>query len=141
MFELIPFTNRDKGLWGYLDQMEKSFFQNAFSGSSVLRTDIVDAGDKYLLNAELPGFQREEIQINVDGGILNISAEHKEEQKDEGGSYVRRERRYGSFTRSFDLQGVDENAISAKYENGVLTLELPKQDAQPLPPARQIEIQ
>ena len=61
-------------------------------------------------------------------GILTISAQHNEnqEQKDEKGTYIRRERRYGSFTRSFDITGIDEAGITAAYQNGILELNLPK---------------
>ena len=60
--------------------------------------------------------------------MLTISAEHKEEkeEKDEQGNYLRRERRYGSFSRSFDVSGIDEKGITAAYENGILKLTLPK---------------
>ena len=74
-------------------------------------------------------------------GILTITAQHKEssEEKDKKGTYIRRERRYGSFTRSFDISGIQEHAITAAYHNGVLELELPKAQPQ-VPVARQIEI-
>ena len=141
MFGMIPFTREENSLWNYLDNMEKSLF-TGFGDMSQFRCDIQDKGDSYLLEAELPGFAKEDIQLNVKDGILTISAQHKEssEEKDKKGNYIRRERRYGSFTRSFDISGIQEHAITAAYNNGVLELELPK--AQPeVPVARQIEIQ
>ena len=75
-------------------------------------------------------------------GILTISAQHDEnkDEKDDKGSYIRRERRYGSFTRSFDVTGVDEEHITASYNNGVLELNLPK--AVPVvPEAKRIAIE
>ena len=61
-------------------------------------------------------------------GILTITAEHSEnqEQKDAKGAYIRRERRYGSFSRSFDITGIDEGSITAAYTHGILELNLPK---------------
>ena len=140
MFGMIPFTREENSLWNYLDNMEKSLF-TGFGDMSQFRCDIQDKGDSYLLEAELPGFAKEDIQLNVKDGILTISAQHKEssEEKDKKGNYIRRERRYGSFTRSFDISGIQEHAITAAYNNGVLELDLPK--AQPeVPVARQIEI-
>ena len=87
-----------------------------------------DAGDKFVLEAELPGFDKGDIKLDVKDGILTITAEHSEnqEQKDAKGAYIRRERRYGSFSRSFDITGIDEGSITAAYNNGILELNLPK---------------
>ena len=70
----------------------------------------------------------EEVSAKFEDGILTISAQHKEEKedKDEKGQYIRRERRYGSFSRSFDITGIDEGSITAAYNNGILELNLPK---------------
>ena len=74
-------------------------------------------------------------------GILTIRAEHKESEEEQAkkGEYVRRERRYGSFARTFDVSGIDESGITAAYHNGILELTLPKQ-APVVPQARQITI-
>ena len=103
--------------------------------------DIRDAGDKFVLEAELPGFEREDIGIDLDGTTLVITARHSSEsgEKDKDGNYLRRERKFGSFSRSFDVSGVDTEHISAAYKNGVLELTLPKQAAR-VPQARRIEI-
>ncbi len=141
MFGMIPFERGNDNLFNMFDNFERNFFGGT-SAVSAFRTDIRDEGDKFVLEAELPGFAKEDIQLNVKDGILTITAQHKEtnEEKDKKGNYIRRERRYGSFTRSFDVSGIQEHAITAAYNNGVLELELPK--AQPeVPVARQIEIQ
>ena len=140
MFGMIPFERGNDNLFNVFDNFERNFFGGSTSVSA-FRTDIRDEGDKFVLEAELPGFAKEDIQLNVKDGILTISAQHKEssEEKDKKGNYIRRERRYGSFTRSFDISGIQEHAITAAYNNGVLELDLPK--AQPeVPVARQIEI-
>ena len=74
--------------------------------------------------------------------MLTISAEHSDssEEKGEDNKYIRRERSYGSFSRSFDISAVNADAVSAKYENGVLTLDMPKKSPE-APTAKRLEIQ
>ena len=129
MFGMIPFDRRDDNLFDIFDNFQKKFFDNTNANLPAFRADIRDMGDKFLLEAELPGFNKEDIDLALKDGILTIKAEHKESQdeKDEKGEYLRRERRYGSFARSFDVSGIDETAITAAYNNGILELTLPKQ--------------
>ena len=142
MFGMIPFDRRDDNLFDIFDNFEKKFFGNTNANLPAFRTDIRDQGDKFLLEAELPGFTKEDIQLELKDGILTIKAEHKEnsDQTDDKGSYVRRERRYGSFSRTFDVTGIDEANITAAYNNGILELTLPKQ-VPVVPEARQIAIE
>ena len=142
MFGMIPFAGNDDNFFDLFDNFERKFFGNSAAALPDFRTDIRDAGDRYILEAELPGFRKEDIQLDVKDGILTISAQHGENQDEEDGkgSYIRRERRYGSFTRSFDVTGVDEEHITAAYNNGVLELNLPK--AVPVvPEAKRIAIE
>ena len=129
MFGMIPFDRRDDNLFDIFDNFQKKFFDNTNASLPAFRTDIRDQGDKFLLEAELPGFNKEDISLELKDGILTIKAEHKEnnDQTDDKGQYLRRERRYGSFARSFDVSGIDESGISAAYNNGILELTLPKQ--------------
>ena len=124
------------------DDFERSFFPVDRSQMPAFRTDIKDEGDHFLLEADLPGFRKEDIDLHLQDGLLTITAKHDEtsENKDENGKYVCRERRVGSFTRSFNVSGIQEDAISASYENGVLKLTLPKQ-GEPEPQSRKIAIQ
>ena len=127
MFDLIPFENRSSNLFDAFDSMVGSSFLSGLENNfAPCRTDIIDQGDKYLLKADMPGFNKGEININIKGDQLDISAEHKEENKDEKKNYVRCERRYGALSRSFDIEGIDAGKISASYNNGVLELNLPK---------------
>ena len=140
MFGMIPFARHDDNVFDLFDNFERSFFGD--NSASTFRTDIRDEGDKFVLEAELPGFKKEDIKLDLKDGILTVSAQHSEssEEKDKKGSYIRRERRYGSFARKFDVSGIQEDHITAAYNNGVLELTLPK--AQPVvPAARQIDIQ
>lgn len=142
MFGMIPFERSDSNLFDTFDQFTRDFFRNSNTTLPAFRTDIRDTGDKYVLEAELPGFDKEDISLDVKEGILTISAVHTDsaEQKDEQGTYLRRERRFGSFQRSFDVTGIDEGGITATYKNGVLELALPKA-APAVPEAKRIAIQ
>ena len=106
------------------------------------KTDIKDEGDRYELEADLPGFDKKDIHLDINGDMLTVSAErHSEhEEKDKKNKYVRCELSYGSYSRSFDLSGVKADEIKAKYENGVLKLTMPKKDKS-LPEARHLEIE
>ena len=128
MFGMIPFERNDDNFFDLFDNFERKFFGNSSAALPDFRTDIRDAGDRFVLEAELPGFSKEDIKLDVKDGILTISAQHSEnkDEKDDKGSYIRRERRFGSFTRSFDVTGVDEEHITASYNHGVLELNLPK---------------
>ena len=142
MFGMIPFERSDDNFFDLFDNFERKFFGNSHAAIPAFRTDIRAAGDRFVLEAELPGFNKEDIKLDVKDGILTISAQHTEnkDEKDDKGSYIRRERRYGSFTRSFDITGVDDEHITASYNNGVLELNLPK--AVPVvPEAKRIAIE
>lgn len=140
MYSLLPF-GRTNDLSSIFDDFERSFFPAQRGQMPAFRTDIKDEGDHYLLEAELPGFAKEDIDLDLKDGVLTISAKHDErvENKDETGRYVCRERRTGSFTRSFDVSGIREDAIGAAYDNGVLKLTLPKM-GEPEPQSRKIAI-
>ena len=139
MFELIPFERRTSKLFNYLDQMNRAFWGNSESSVVPCSTDIIDQGNQYLLRTDLPGYNKEDIHIDMDGDRMTISAQHKEETQTDDNTYIRRERRYGSMSRSFDVSGIDTSGIQAKYENGVLELTLPKKEAT-VTPNRRIEI-
>ena len=142
MFDLMPFNRREDNLFHYLDNLEKNFWGDLATNVSSFRTDVLDKGDRFVLEAELPGFQKEDIHLDIEGDRLTISAEHSEEQKseDDKNHYIRRERRYGSMSRSFDISSIDAEHITAKFEDGVLELNLPKKQAT-VPTNHRIEIE
>ena len=124
---MIPYTNRSNAsLMDLFDEFERSVFGENGRRTPVFSTDIKDEGDHYLLEAELPGFQKEDIDLDVKDGVLTISAKHQEDNEHNSGHYVCKERRYGSFPRSFNLEGTQDEHITASYNNGVLELNLPK---------------
>jgi HSP20 family protein len=99
-----------------------------FSGQS-FPIDLSESNDhqQYIVEATVPGFKPEEIQITAQGGQLTIHAAKKQEQQQEKGGYVRRERYEGEMTRMVTLPGaIDESKVEATYENGVLTVRIPK---------------
>ncbi|BDF71686.1 heat-shock protein [Oscillospiraceae bacterium] len=142
MFGMLPFERNDDNVFDTFDNFARNFFRSSNTDLPAFRTDIKDAGDRFVLEAELPGFNKEDISLDLKDGILTIRAEHREDkdEKDKQGNYIRRERRYGSFSRSFDVTGIDEGGITAAYNNGILELNLPK--AQPaVPETKRIAIE
>ena len=151
MFDLTLRNNRNLRPYNpfrEMEEMERAFFgrpfggERSFSGLTEFKTDIQDKGDSYLLEADLPGFKKEDIHIDLDGDTMTISAErHSDhEEKDKEGNYLRCERSYGSYQRSFDVSGIEESGMKAEYADGVLKLTLPKKQ-QTVSSARRIEIQ
>ena len=136
MFEMKPYRRNQISAWNPFSEMEelkKHFFDDNFFSSMGLaefKTDITDEGDAYEMKADLPGFKKEDIHLDLDGDSLTISAErHSEhEDKDKRGKYIRCERSYGAYNRSFDVSGIKADEITAKYDDGVLTLKLPKKN-------------
>ena len=144
MFGLTPYERRNNDLMFWnpfkeLEDMERSFFGERTPRS--FRTDIRDTGKEYVLEAELPGYDKSDIGIDVRDGYLTISASHTEEndEKDKKGNYLRRERSFGSMTRTFDVSEIEEEEIKASFNNGVLELILPKK-AEKAEISRKIEI-
>lgn len=119
-----------------MDNFEKTFFNDPFfSGNDnqalAFGTDITDEGNAYQLTADLPGFNKDDIHVNVDKNVVTVTAErHSEaEDKDKKDKFIRKERSYGSYKRSFNIgRDIDKSGIKAAYDNGVLTLTLPKKE-------------
>ena len=130
-----------------MEALERRFFRSMMDdffhsdAPAAFRTDVTDEGDYFLLEADLPGFEKQDIHLDLEGDTLTIRAErHSKVEEKEKDKVVRMERSYGSYSRSYDISGIDADAIGAKYENGVLKLKLPKKAELP-PASRKIEIQ
>ena len=103
----------------------------------LMKTDVRETEDSYVLDIDLPGFKKEDVKLDLDNGYLTISAQRNEElnEKDNEGRYIRQERATGSCARSFYVgKELEPKDISAKFENGILSLHLPKADAKKLEP-------
>ncbi len=123
----------------FFDRVFHDFFGDGLNNFDNFKTDVIDKGDSYLLQAELPGFQKEEIKLDLDKETLRITAAHNEEKKENKDNYVRQERRYQSYCRSFHIPGIKKESIEASYNNGVLEVTLPK-DSFAIDEPKQIEI-
>ena len=140
MYGLTPFGRNRYDLFSIFNDFDKDFFGDTMP-MNTCRTDIRDEGEKYVMESELPGFEKEDIKLDINGSYLVISAEHNSEndQKDDNGRYIRRERSFGSYKRSFDISDVNAENISAEYKNGVLCIDLPKKKPEE-PVAKRLEI-
>lgn len=99
--------------------------------ASQIRIDVKESDSAYTVQAEVPGVPKEDIHVSIDGGVVTLRAEVKQhDSQTEGEKTLRSERYYGAVSRSFQLpQDIDQAAAKAKYDNGVLTLTLPKKQA------------
>ena len=127
MYGITPFGRSPFNLFNFFNELDKDLFSDSMQVNSC-RTDIRDKGDRYVMESELPGFEKEDISIDIKDSYLVISAERKNssEEKNDDDKYIRRERSYSSYKRSFDISDVNTDEINAEYKNGILTIELPK---------------
>ena len=112
--------------------------------SKIMKTDIKEKTDKYLIGIELPGYQKENIKIDVEDGYLTVHAEiNSDNEEKEEGKFVRRERYVGSCSRSFYVGNeVKSEDIKASFKNGILKIEVPKKEyKKELPEKKYIEIE
>ena len=102
--------------------------------TTLMKSDVKDAGDHYELMMDLPGFKKEDVKLQLKNGVLSFEAttNKNNDEKDENGKYVRRERFQGTCSRSFYVgKNITENDIKAKFDNGVLTVCIPKPEQKP----------
>jgi len=137
MYELMPFGGDN--IFSYLDNFERNWLGNSTKSVGSFKADVIDQGDKYLLQAELPGFKKDDIYVDLDGNYLTIQASRTLENNNTSDKVVRKERQYSSFSRSFNVSGINKDAITAEYNNGILELKLPKV-AEVRPKTKKIEI-
>lgn len=128
------------------DLLEDMFRDPFFTSneSKVMKTDIKEHKDKYVIDIDLPGYKKEDIKLSVDDGYLTVHASmDSENEEKEKGKYVRRERYMGSCSRSFYVgDAVKSEDIKASFKNGTLKIEVPKkEDKKELPEAKYIEIE
>lgn len=131
------------------DNFERNFFgsRNPLYGKhskNLMKTDVKETDNCYELDIDLPGFKKDEITAHLEDGYLTVSAAKgvDKDEKDKEGRYIRRERYSGSMTRSFYVgNAVTEQDIKAKYEDGILSLSIPKKDPKAVEAKKYIAIE
>ena len=123
------------------DRFFRSFFDmNDMVGAPGFRVDVKEEPESYRLEAELPGVKQEDINLTVDDDVLTISAEVNTQKKEQHQNYLYSERRTGHMERRFSLEGIRQEGIAAAYQDGVLTITLPKAQPEQQKAARRIAI-
>ena len=133
----------------FSDPVEKRFFgkKNPLYGKhakNLMKTDVRETKDSYEVDVDLPGFKKDEINAQLDNGYLTISAAKglDKDEKDKKGKYIRKERYAGAMSRSFYVgEGVTQEDIKAKYEDGILRLSVPKKEAKAVENKKYIAIE
>ncbi len=147
----MSLIKRNANLAPYFSSVFDDFFgrdwadyRNTLSGGSMFpAVNVRDENDRFVVEVAAPGLNKEDFKLELNQRVLSISSkkESQAEEKDQKGTYSRREFSYSSFSRSFTLpERVKKDGISAKYENGVLYVHIPKQEAVEPNPARVIDI-
>ena len=123
-----------------MHSMEKALYGK--HARAIMKTDVRETENTYEVDIDLPGFKKDEIDVDLKDGYLTISASKglDKDQKDKEGKYIRQERYAGAMSRSFYVGDIQPEQISAKYEDGILKISLPKQEKKELPKSTTIAI-
>jgi HSP20 family protein len=133
MFGLVPYRNRTLPPHDYFNRLMHGFFDDDFlrplgDMPNAFRVDLRETEKEYIIEADLPGIRRNDINLHYENHYLTISAKRNDTQEVNEDNYVRKERHYGQFQRSIYVDNVLDEKIDAKFNDGVLTVTLPKQD-------------
>ena len=126
---LLPSIFGDNLFDNFMDDMFPVQGRKSFKAMpSIMKTDIKETEEQYVLSVELPGFKKEDVKLSLKDGYLTISASSQNEEEEKDGKFLRRERYTGAMTRSFYVgEDLTEEDVKAKFGNGILTLSLPKE--------------
>ena len=124
----------------YLDSIFDNFMDEGTDNFDVMKCDVYEKDGAYHIEADIPGFKKDEISVDCEDGYVTISAEKntENEEKNENKKYIKRERFYGKTVRKFYVGDVDSDKIQAEYKDGMLELVVPKEEK--LPNKKSIEI-
>ena len=111
----------------FFDDDLDDFFKPVVRKNDV-KCDIYEEDGMYHVEMDVPGYDKKDIKLEVKDGYLTVSASKEKEEKENKKNYIRKERTYGSFSRSFALGYVDVDKIDAKFENGILNITVPKEE-------------
>ena len=131
MASMVPYDRFSRGLRTWPFDAFEGFFDAplaTLSKDAGFKMDVEDAGDKYVVSAELPGVKREEIDVELNEGRLSVSVEHKESDEQKGKNYLYKETGEWSATRGVYLKDAATAGLTAKFDGGVLAINVPKQD-------------
>lgn len=128
-------SSADRLFDGFFDDFAAPFFSHSLqpqmSAASNLKVDIYEKDNVIVVDADMPGIAKEDIKLDVKGKNLTIGYERKDEKEVKDDQLYRKEKRYGKFERTFSMPfEINAEKVSAKYENGVLKLEIPKPEEQ-----------
>ena len=130
MREMEEMQNRMASLFGRRLALKKDGGEEGFTLTEWMPpVDIAEDDKEYTIKVELPGVNKEDVRVSVEGGVLSISGERKAEKEEKNKKYHRIERTYGSFARSFTLpEGAASDRVAAEFKDGVLRVHLPKDE-------------
>ncbi len=131
MASMVPYDRFSRSLRTWPFDAFDGFFDAplaTLSKDASFKMDVEDAGEKYVVSAELPGVKREEIDVELNEGRLSVSVEHKETEEQKGKNYLYKETGEWSATRGVYLKDAATAGLTAKFDGGVLTINVPKQD-------------
>lgn len=137
MFRLTPYNNNQvirsntdfSDIYDLFDDVwNESFLANTPINHSTFKVDIQDNEEAFIIEAELPGVAKEEVEVDYKNGLLTIKVEKEAIKEEELPKYAHRERRQESLQRSFNMKGINREGLEAKLENGILTITAPKLD-------------
>lgn len=132
MASMVPYDRYDRALrraaWPFSNFFDDDFFAPlaAVDGDAAFKMNVEDADDKYVVTAHLPGVKRDEIDVELNEGRLSISVDKKESDEEKNKKYLHKETSEWQATRGVYLKDAATNGITAKLENGVLTVNVPK---------------
>lgn len=128
MASMVPYDRYTRALrnWPF-DALDSFFDAPLATAAAGFKMNVEDAGDRYVVTAELPGVKREEIDVELNEGRLSISVEKKESDEDKGKNYLYKETSDWSASRGIYLKDAAASGLSAKLEGGILTVNVPKQ--------------
>lgn len=147
MANLVPFNRNRSNLrtTGFDDfyNMLDNFFEDSYNplrslSRDTFKVDVQESDKEYTIEAELPGVSKDEVAIEMNDERLSIAIEHKEEVKEDKKNYIHRERRYASMQRCIYLKDAKADEITAKLDNGILCVTVPKETSRPT--SRKIDI-
>ena len=123
---MIPARRNGNGLDIFDEVFADPFFGE--KENKIMKTDLKEKDGKYMLEIDVPGYDKEDIKIELNEGYLTVSAEKNEEKEDKEKNYYRKERSFGTFRRQFNVGNVNEKSIEAHFNNGVLKINFPKEE-------------